>query len=111
MATRAATAIRQETATARIIGAAQRIGLDQAELRSDPRDRETQLAEVLEQCAAMMEAAAEVIERLAAGEQPQKDAGALTQNVAGEAGAGAGEQPAEESAEDDKPARGKAKAK
>lgn len=65
MATRAATAIRQETATARILGAAQRIGLEQTEIRSNPRDAAEQLADVLEQCAAMMEAAADVIERMA----------------------------------------------
>ena len=68
MATRAQAAIRQETATSRIIGAATRIGIEGAELRTNPRNAEEQLAETLEQCATMMEAAAEVIERMAAGE-------------------------------------------
>lgn len=66
MATRAATAIRQETATARIVGAARRIGIEPAELRSNPRDAGEQLADTLEQCAAMLETAADVIEQLAA---------------------------------------------
>ena len=59
MATATATAIRRSQAAERIAAAARRLGLEPADLRDHGRNAGEHLAQILEQCAGLLEQAAD----------------------------------------------------